>query len=204
MAVCGNKQVAGARIAVYPMRDDFADVILSAVRHSDHTGLYVSTDDLGTTVQGHTEAVFRYAEELFLRASAKGGHVVANVLFSIGCPGDVPEDFDFNASKPAVALPAEETPIACAWSLYPLGAGKQDYFQTIMAEIEKAQKTSGVTVSPCHYCTRLDGTANAVFSLLKDCFEQVSKQNSHTVIHATFSAGSPSEPGKEINQEIGA
>ena len=194
---CGTSDVVGARIGIYPMQDNFVDVILGAIKKTDSTGLAVMTDDLGTTIQGNRERVFAYVKELFLRASAAGGHVVANVLFSVGCPGDVPEDFDFDAEPKYADLPMEDMPVACAWSLYPLGSDK--YFPVIIEEVEKAMALSDVEVESYHYCTRLDGTAKAIFNLLETSFEGVSKRIPHTIIHATFSKGSPSKEKEKID-----
>lgn len=194
---CGISDVVGARIGVYPMQDNFVDVILGAVKATDRTGLAVMTDDLGTTVQGNRDRVFSYVKEVFLRAADAGGHVVANVLFSIGCPGDVPEDFDFDEKPKEVELPMEDMQVACAWSLYPLGSG--EYFQVIMEEVQKAMELSNVEVESFHYCTRLDGTARDIFKLLETSFEGVSKRINHTIIHATFSKGSPSKAKENIS-----
>lgn len=76
--------VMGARLAIYPMQDDFATVILAAVRETDGGGLMLSTDDLSTCVQGPPDRVFAYVKEVFVRAAAAGGHVVANLLLSAG------------------------------------------------------------------------------------------------------------------------
>jgi uncharacterized protein YqgV (UPF0045/DUF77 family) len=193
---CGISDVVGARIGVYPMQDNFVDVILGAIKETDRTGLSVMTDDLGTTIQGNRERVFGYVKEVFLRAADIGGHVVANVLFSVGCPGDVPEDFDFDAVPKPVELPMEDMPVACAWSLYPLGSDQ--YFPVIIEEVQKAMALSNVEVESYHYCTRLDGKAKDIFNLLETSFEGVSKRIPHTIIHATFSKGSPSKTKEKI------
>lgn len=194
---CGISDVVGARIGVYPMQDNFVEVILGALKETDKTGLYVVTDDLGTTIQGKRERVFAFVKEVFLRTAHAVEHVVANVLFSVGCPGDVPEDFDFDAKAKPVELPMEDMPIACAWSLYPLGS--EEYFQVIVEEVEKAMEMSKVDVESYHYCTRLDGKARDIFNLLETSFEGVSKRIHHTIIHATFSKGSPSEKKEKIH-----
>ncbi|MBF7097765.1 YkoF family thiamine/hydroxymethylpyrimidine-binding protein [Alkalibacter mobilis] len=193
---CGTSDVVGARIGVYPMQVDFVDVILNAVRATDRSGLAVMTDDLGTTIQGKRDRVFSYVKEVFLRAADAGEHVVANVLFSVGCPGDVPEDFDFNVVVPKASLPIEDMQVACAWSLYPLG--NKGYFDVIVEEVQKAINISNLDVASYHYCTRLDGKAKDIFDLLEASFEGVSKRISHTIIHATLSKGSPSESKKNI------
>lgn len=193
---CGLSDVVGARICIYPMQDNFVDVILGAVKASDRTGLAVITDDLGTTVQGRGERVFSYVKEIFLRASEAGDHVVANVLFSAGCPGDVPENFNFDVEVSEAEALNGEMQVACAWSLYPLG--NENYMETIMNEISGVMNSNSVEVESYHYCTRLDGSADAVFSVLQDSFEAVRKKIRHTVIHATLSKGSPSKAKEKI------
>lgn len=193
---CGLSNVVGARIGIYPMQDSFVDVILGAIKSTDKTGLAVMTDDLGTTVQGNRDRVFRYVKEVFLHASTAGKHVVANVLFSVGCPGDVPENFDFNVETAKIELPNEDMKIACAWSLYPLG--DENYFGVIVDEISKTLICEDVEIESYHYCTRLDGAASDVFDLLENSFEAVSKKIRHTIIHATISKGSPSRSKEKI------
>lgn len=84
MECAKDPNVMGARIAVYPMQANFAEVILGAVRATDRSGLGVSTDDLSTCVQGPADRVWAYVEEVYVRACAAGGHVVANLTFSGG------------------------------------------------------------------------------------------------------------------------
>lgn len=203
MSSCNNNlknSVAGARIGIYPMQDDFADIILSAVKESDHKGIYVRTDDLGTTVQGRLGRVFNYVKEVFCRAAYAGGHVTADVLFSVGCPGDVPEDFDFDVSiNEKEDIPGSKIHTACAWSLYPLG--NEEYFPIIIDEIERFKKEADVRVTASHYCTRIDGKAQDIFSLLESSMKRVCEKNSHTVIHALFSKGSPSKEGETIDTD---
>ena len=80
-----------------------------------------------------------YVKEVFCRAAYVGGHVTADVLFSVGCPGDVPEDFDFDVSiNEKEDIPGSKIHTACAWSLYPLG--NEEYFPIIIDEIERKDK----------------------------------------------------------------
>ena len=44
----------------------------------------------------------------------------------------------------------------------------------------------------------LDGEAKDIFNLLETSFEGVSKRIPHTIIHATFSKGSPSKAKEKI------
>lgn len=193
---CSQRDVVGARLCIYPMQNDFGDVILSAVKVADRTGLAVITDDLGTTVQGNQARVFSYVKEVFVKAAVLGGHVVANVTFSGGCPGDVPEDVDFNVECDKKELLDDNMPIACAWSLYPMG--NENYMKVIENEVSNIISAQDVAVDRYHYCTRLDGTVKAVFDVLENSFEAVRKSINHTIIHATMSKGSPSKPKEKI------
>lgn len=80
----GNGDFIGARLAIYPMQDNFVDIILDAVGATDPTGLRVFTDDVATGIQGPVDRVFAFVEEVFVRAAAAGGHVVGNILLSGG------------------------------------------------------------------------------------------------------------------------
>ena len=184
----------GARIAVYPMHDDFAETTLKAVRETNPADLYVAVDDLGTTVQGHPDRVFAYTEELFVQAAAAAEHVTATLLFSTGG-----KPVDTTTAQPIdpVPLPEVNFSVAANWALYPLGAG--DYSDVIVKAIEDAISRAAVESSVSCYCSRLDGTAAAIFRTFKAAFMAVRAQVPHTVIHATLSKGSPSEPKKRID-----
>lgn len=83
---CGiqDPTTMGARIAIYPMQDNFVEIILGAVRATRRDGLAVSTDDVSTCVQGPADRVWAYIEELYVRAAAAGGHVVGTLIISAG------------------------------------------------------------------------------------------------------------------------
>jgi len=74
----------GARLGIYPMEDNFVEVILDAVSSVSKNGLAVMTDDLGTIIQGPSDKVFSYVEEVFVRASNAGGHVIGSLVLSAG------------------------------------------------------------------------------------------------------------------------
>lgn len=94
-------------------------------------------------------------------------------------------------------MPDGSFPVACAWSLYPLG--RTEYMEIIYREIAQTQLSSGLEASPSHYCSRLDGPASAIFAALRNAFEAVRKHVDHTVIHATLSKGSPSKPRTKVD-----
>lgn len=183
----------GARMAVYPMHDDFAATVIKAVGDTNPEGLFVAVDDLGTTVQGTPQRVFAYAEELFVRAAAAAGHVTAVMQFSAGGEpvSEAPE-----AGIDSVPLPDASFPVAANWALYPLGAS--EYSDVVTDAIAQAIQAAAVKSGVSCYASRLDGTAEAIFQTIQTAFTAVQKQVAHTVVHVTLSKGSPSVPEKRI------
>lgn len=189
-----NPNFIGARIAVYPMHDDFASTILQAVQATDPKDLFVRVDDLGTTVQGDPHRVFAYAEELFVRAAAACDHVTAVMQFSAG---GRPVATTAEKGIEPVPLPDAGFTVAASWSLYPLGASL--YSDLLMNAINQAVQAAPVESSVSCYASRLDGTPAGIFQTLKSAFAVVRAQVPHTVIHVTLSKGSPSEPNRRID-----
>lgn len=93
-------------------------------------------------------------------------------------------------------MPSADFPVACSWALYPLGS--PEYMAVIYREITRTLESSDVKASRSHYSSRLDGTARNIFATLRAAHEAVRAHVNHTVIHATLSKGSPSQPGTRI------
>jgi uncharacterized protein YqgV (UPF0045/DUF77 family) len=89
----------GCRFAIYPMTDNFVDVILGAVRAIDTSGMTVKTDSLGTLFIGEEEKVLGAVQAAFEAASRHAGHVVMTLHLSRGCPGE-PEDYCDPTGRP--------------------------------------------------------------------------------------------------------
>ncbi|GAA0346677.1 HMP/thiamine ABC transporter substrate-binding protein ThiU [Bacillus carboniphilus] len=192
MQACGTSRIAGCRFSLYPMTDDFVNVILSALKEVDTSKVWVQTDDVSTCIRGRISHVFDVTKAIFLHAAKTGEHVVINGTYSIGCPGDsegdvylVENDERLNAEKSAEI----KQPVACQFALYPMGNG--EYMDAIYSEVQKI-KDKGVEVTSVHYATRLDGEAHSIFTGLENCFTNVEKHVSHVVMTFNISANSPS------------
>ena len=195
---CCSNGIYGARLGIYPMQDNFVERILSAVKASDRRNLAVITDDLGTTVQGSKRRVFDYMAEIIGRAFEPEGHTVANLLFSFGCEGDVPETIprDTDDEISVDWQGREDIPVSCAWSYYPLG--QNAHLDIIEKAIARVTLRDELTITRAHYCTRLDGPMKVMFEALEEAFETSVSGGIHTVFHLTISKGSPSAPHKKI------
>ena len=200
----------GCQFSLYPMRDDFVDVILSAVTAlKRYDGLTAETDDLSTLLVGPPEAICAGLRDCFVAAARQGGHVAMSATLSRGCPGeaDAPGcasaafqegaageggvDVAGRAREVAARFaPASATGIetSAQISLYPLG--RADYMDRILACIEFL-KQADVYRGPKHFCSRLGGDASAVFKAIEQAFIGFAAADAHVALTATVSTGSP-------------
>jgi hypothetical protein len=198
---------AGAQISLYPMTDDFVDVILSSLTALDpwRDRLRIETDDISTLIVGPPEVLLPALRDLFAAASRKGHHVVLRATLSRGCPG---EPDDPICQTAAVANPAEPiaarqaaahdalaaaprtgAPAAAQFSLYVMGAG--DHMAEIMGCIDFLKNSVTFDRSK-NFCTRLKGDAGAVFAAVEQAFCRFGPPEGHVTIDLTVSANSPS------------
>lgn len=182
----------GARFSMHPMTDDFVPVILDALAAGQHREVVTSTDDVSTFVQGTESEVLGYLRDVIAAAGAGGGHVVAHVLLSRGCPGEVscalPDDAGY-APEPLRPLAATGLTAAAHWSLYPLSA-EREHMAVIGAAIEAA-RADGIATGSAHFVTRLDGDLAAVLETIGQAWVTAGRAVQHVVSHATVSLGSP-------------
>lgn len=188
----------GARFSLFPMTDDFVEVILDALDDVEQSGVTVQTDDVSTYVVGEEQAILRYLVEVLRRAAKETstGHVVASIMLSRGCPGEVTcEIGDDVALAPAQGFELASTgiPVAAHWSLYPLGTG--GHLSVIEAAVEQARE-AGVYAGSEHYATRLEGDLAAVLGTVAAAWTTVGATVQHVTTHVTVSIGSPTpRPG---------
>ncbi|MCE7792569.1 Ykof family thiamine-binding protein [Salipaludibacillus sp. CUR1] len=195
---CGMSRIVGCRFSVYPMTDNFVDVIKGALEEVDTSKVWSYTDDVSTCIRGRSEHVFDVAKAIFIHAAKTGVHVVFNGTFSIGCPGD--SEGDTYMSEDDVRLNEdgsqnEQVEAASQFALYPMN--NPDYMQVIADQVSVAQE-HGTFTKGVHYASRLDGDANEVFKTLEEAFVNASKtdERSHVTMTAAVSANSPSTKDK--------
>lgn len=196
----------GMRFSLHPHCDDFVDVILGSLADAQAAGLadglVMNTDEVSTYVGAVAEPaeqrLMAFLAEVIRAASLRsgGGHVVAHVLLSRGCPGEVTCDLAVTGlPTPArVELAHTGVPAAAQWSLYPLldaGSGAGAHMDHIEAAIAEAQ-SRGTAATPMHYATKLTGDVAEVLATAADAWGRVGARVAHTVSHLTISVGSPS------------
>ncbi|MBR7794747.1 Ykof family thiamine-binding protein [Virgibacillus sp. AGTR] len=193
---CINSRIAGCSFAIYPMTDQFVDVITTSLKNVDTSKVWIKTTDVETCVRGKITHVFDVTKALFLHAASTGHHVVFSATYSIGCPGDSDGDVYLSTDDHRLNLNTNnlQQEVAGKFSLYPLGGG--NYMNIIYNQIEE-MKLHGVKVSSIHYATRLDGDGKLIFDGLERVFTNLeSSYSSHLVMTTTISANSPSKKGE--------
>ncbi|MET3684345.1 uncharacterized protein YqgV (UPF0045/DUF77 family) [Alkalibacillus flavidus] len=189
---CGTSRIAGVQFTLFPMSDNFVDIILSALDEVDHSSVWKETDDVTTCMRGKIVHIFDITKAIFLHAAKTGEHVAMSGTFSVGCPGDNEADVYMAESDEPVNAPnlsANEQQAGCKFAIHPLG--RDDYMDKIYEQIDLS-KARGVDVSPSHYMTRLDGDVASIFDAMEEAFEAVQQEVSHTTMTFTISANSPS------------
>lgn len=185
-------RIAGCSFSLYPMSDQYADLIISALKKADTSKVWMKTDRVSTIVRGRIPHIFDVIRAAFLEIAKTGVHVVCSATFSVGCPGDTEGhaymDVD-EAVMNRVLIDSVRQNLSAKFALYPMGGG--NYMDPIYEQIE-AMKNHDVEVELTHYETMLDGPAQNIFKGLQSVLQAMEDAGSpHTVMTVTLSANSP-------------
>lgn len=194
----------GMRFSIHPHCDDFVEVILGALQDAADAGLtkhlVLETDEVSTFVgvreDPAEEHLVSYLSAVITAASRRsgGGHVVASVLLSRGCPGEVSCEPSLTGLPVPVPVPVQRAgvPAVAHWSLYPLlDGGQENHMAYIEDAIASARRRHGVEASSVHYATRLSGDLTEVLATAADAWAQIGARVPHVVTHLTVGVGSP-------------
>ncbi|MGH3814623.1 MAG: YkoF family thiamine/hydroxymethylpyrimidine-binding protein [Pseudonocardiaceae bacterium] len=202
----------GMRFSLHPHCDDFVAVILDALEDAREMAaaadLVVESDEVSSYVAASSipaeEQLVRYLAAVVTAAFRRSnhGHVVAQVLLSRGCPGEVSCDLAVTSLPQVQPVHVPATGVECIaqWSLYPLldgGSPAGDHMAHIEAAIESARRR-GVASAPAHYATRLTGDVADVLATVADAWAAVGATVAHVVSHLTLSVGSPSVETQDV------
>ena len=187
-------RIAGCSFSLYPMSDQFVDLILNALKRVDTSKVWMKTDRVSTIVRGRIPHIFDVTQAAFLEIAKTGVHVVYSATFSVGCPGDTEGHAYMDVDETPMnseMIDAIEQNLSAKFALYPMGGG--NYMDPIYEQIE-AMKSHGVDVELTHYETMLDGPAQNLFRGLQGVLQAMEDAGSpHTVMTVTLSANSPSD-----------
>lgn len=131
-----NLPIAGCRFSLYPMSNQFIDLILGSLDKTDTSRIWSASDALSTVYRGRLHYVADAVKALFVNAYREGVHMAIEGQYSKGCPGDT--DGDSKLDESGAAPNAERIreihfPVLCKFSLYPMGTG--DYIRHIAGPV---------------------------------------------------------------------
>ena len=119
--------ITGCHLTLYPMSDDYVDIILGSLnKTADTSCVWSETDALPTANRGKLECVADAVAALFANAWQDGAHMALEGQFSHSCPGDVSGDSMLAAigeAPNAATVAAATQPCLCKLTPYPLGVG---------------------------------------------------------------------------------
>lgn len=185
--------ISGCRFTLYPMCDNFIDIILGGLERVDTSAVWSETDALSTVYRGKLDYVMDAVSALFASAWTEGVHMAIEGQVSKGCPGDVSGDskltYEGEAPNHAIVEAATQ-PCLCKLALYPMGVG--DYIDDI-ARVWRMAEDRGLNPQTIHYATRIEGSIHDVFACLTDVCKlmEASESVHHYVLHFTINVNSP-------------
>ena len=185
--------ISGCRFTLYPMCDNFIDIILGGLERVDTSAVWSETDALSTVYRGKLDYVMDAVSALFASAWTEGVHMAIEGQVSKGCPGDVSGDskltYEGEAPNHAIVEAATQ-PCLCKLALYPMGVG--DYIDNI-ARVWRMAEDRGLNPQTIHYATRIEGSIHDVFAYLTDVCKlmEASESVHHYVLHFTINVNSP-------------
>ena len=185
--------ISGCRFTLYPMCDNFIDIILGGLERVDTSAVWSETDALSTVYRGKLDYVMDAVSALFASAWTEGVHMAIEGQVSKGCPGDVSGDskLTYEGEAPNHAIVEDATqPCLCKLALYPMGVG--DYIDDI-ARVWRMAEDRGLNPQTIHYATRIEGSIHDVFAYLTDVCKlmEASESVHHYVLHFTINVNSP-------------
>ena len=185
--------ISGCRFTLYPMADNFIEIILGALEKTNTSAVWSETDALSTVYRGRLEYVADAVQALFLNAYRPGVHMAIEGQFSKGCPGDISGDSVLNITgeAPNAALVKDiHFPVHCKLALYPMGDA--DYIDEI-ADVWYMAQDAGLNPTTIHYATRIEGDVQEVFRYLQAVCERMGKSEKvhHYILHFTMNCNSP-------------
>lgn len=186
-----NSLVAVASFSLYPMSNNFVEIIENALGETDTSNVWMKTDDVSTTARGKIVHVFDVTKSICVHAAKTGEHVSFQATYSLGCPGDKETDrYIALDNMPSNSIHDGESNLyaAAKFALYPLGSGK--YMETIYEKIDLMKQF--ITVTSAHSSTKLSGGIIDIFKGLEHVFQTTVTGDSHTVMTVNMSINSPS------------
>jgi len=185
-------KLVGVNFSLYPMSNNFVDIILGSLEKTDTSKVSMETDDVSTMMRGRTVHVFDVTKALVMHAANTGEHVALQATYVFSEVGNDEENdyFKMDNHRMNQYVSGEEEQFAAAkFSLYPLG--RESYIDIVFDQMEHIKQHTDVIIKP--FATKLEGTIENIFTGLEEVFQAtINTGLKHVVMQVTISVNSPS------------
>ena len=174
MAV-SDKELTACRFSLYPMTDNYIDIILRSLAMTDTGEIYAETDAVSTVYAGSFSAVADAVQGLFIHAFRPGVHMAIEGEFGAEIPPGIQERApdSFREARPNVPLTERiRFPVRGRYSQYSEGP-------------------EGLCVSS----GELHGDVHRIFGFLERVYDSAERpaDGRQPVLHFTINCNSPTE-----------
>jgi len=184
-----NEEIIGCRFSLAVMNDDYANMILKALKNLNTDKIWVKSDKLSTTYRGKLIHVTDALKACFININDGKTHITMEATFSKGCPNYTSLD-SFIAKDNILLNPTTKSfEVLAKIAFYPLGT--IDYMKHIEFAIDLARK-HGVFKEISHYATELLGDINKLFYYFNDLL-LYAEEIKHFALQVTLSVNSPTK-----------
>ena len=181
--------ITGCRFSLSVMSDNYANLILNAIKEVDTKNVWSSTDALSTIYRGKRVHVVDCVKNVFTKVNDGKTHITLEATFSKGCPCDIDGDCILAESDEPPGGSAVSFDVLSKISFYPLGTAK--YMEHIAAVVNMA-KENKLYKKSSHYATEIEGDVNEIFDYFNQVLQYAEENIDHYVLQVTLSVNSPS------------
>lgn len=169
------------RFSLYPMADDYAEIILNHLEEIKPFNVDLETDDVSTLMTGKIDSVFGALEALTASVARTGVHFTVSGMFMVNCP-----TFKKIKTVPQkVVLPKCRHYVSSQFYIFPLGVDR--YIDTVMDEVLHAHD-AGLVKAEMHGSAGIHGELSDVLRYYK---QALLRAKSHTFLQVTMSVNNP-------------
>lgn len=191
-----KEDITGCRFSLSVMSDNYAEIILNAIKEVNTNNIWSATDALSTTYRGARIHVVDGLKGVFTKVNDGKTHITMEAVFSKGCPMDVETDCVLPESGNLLNQNEIKFDVIGKMAFYPLGT--EEYMEHIAAVVQIAEEQK-IYKGPSHYASEIEGDVNEVFDYFNKVLEYAEKNLSHYVLQTTLSLNSPSLKGELWN-----
>lgn len=181
--------ITGCRFSLSVMSDNYANLILNAIKDVDTKNVWSNTDALSTVYRGRRVHIIDNVKNIFVKVNDGKTHITLEATFSKGCPCDVDGDYILAESDELLTGNAADFYVLGKISFYPLGTTQ--YMEHIAAVVDMARECK-VYKKHSHYASEIEGDVNEIFDYFNQVLSYAEENITHYVFQVTLSVNSPS------------